>query len=57
MLRNAEHFSWDITLTHQTEKEPKSDLDSTRKKEVVFHPYDPWDTRFQDEKRRLGSAE
>jgi len=55
--KSAKHFARDMTLTTQNEKDQKDDHENSGKKEVVFRAYDPWETRFRDEKRRLGTAE
>lgn len=57
MYKSAKHFARDMTLTTQNEKNQKDDHENSGKKEVVFCAYDPWETRFRDEKRRLGTAE
>jgi len=46
----------ETTMTREV-KTAKDARNDQKNEDGSFLPYDPWETRFKDEKRRIGTAE
>jgi hypothetical protein len=44
-------------IMRHSDIEQDSKLDTKGNKPAVFQPYDPWEVRFGEDKRRTGTAE